>query len=83
MPLKMRIECRTHGNAPVVPAGDQFHFLPQMADNGSTPDDTEFKLDAADLYCMGGTGDHEFVATVSAGAGGVKAFDGQSVDIIV
>ncbi len=23
MPLKMRIECRTHGNAPVVPAGQE------------------------------------------------------------
>jgi hypothetical protein len=51
-----------------------------MADDGSTPDDTEFELDAADLYCMGGTGDHQFIASVFADS--QENFAGEHIDHI-
>jgi hypothetical protein len=50
------LSCQEHGHCPVKPASEGLHWLevgPGV-----------FELDAADLYCTGGTGKHEFTVTV-------------------
>jgi hypothetical protein len=49
--FKIRIKCSTH-NAAVVPAGDALHWFEN--------EDGTYELDFGDLYCTGGTGEHEF-----------------------
>ena len=96
MALKMRIYCATHDDAPVIPAGDEFHWLPQSHTNQDTGKaSVEFELDGADLYCTGkpvqqGEEDHVFVASVRAdtkengdGKNAGCHIDGLGHDIIV
>jgi hypothetical protein len=58
--MKLKIECRTHGNAKVIPAGDALHWIPEAEQEW-------FELDEGDLYCTGGGTfhpDHEFFVTI-------------------
>jgi hypothetical protein len=89
MALKMRIICVAHDGKSVVPAGDQFHFLPPAGKDANGEEIAEFELDGADLYCTGGTNDaieHEFVAEVRADSeesfANIQA-DGMGIEIIV
>jgi hypothetical protein len=54
--MKIRITCRTHNDAPQVPAGDALHWM--MGAEG------DYELDLGDLYCTGGEGDHDTVVDI-------------------
>jgi hypothetical protein len=53
----IELYCEHHDNAPVVPAGDNLHFIERA--EGS------YELDEGDLYCTGGHGDHVFKARIN------------------
>jgi len=79
MPLRILIYCGVHDDAPVEPAGDQYHFLPTIEKlQHGTHENVVYELDAADLYCTGGTGDHQFIASVFSDT--KENFAGQHVD---
>jgi hypothetical protein len=55
--MEIMIICKTHGNMPQVPAGDELHWIP-------TDTIGNYKLDLGDLYCMGGEGEHDIEVLV-------------------
>jgi hypothetical protein len=55
--MKLQILCEEHDDF-VVPAGDEFHWLPPSFSRGM------YTLDVADLYCLGGEGEHKFIALI-------------------
>lgn len=63
--MRFQIRCITH-NSPVLPAGDELHFMPVGEKKFDIPTYTgqftgDYELDWADLYCTGGdTSEHEF-----------------------
>ena len=63
--MKFEICCSVHGN-PVIPAGDELHFLPEPNEPPFYIPEYKgvwtgtYELDWADLYCTGGVGHHRF-----------------------
>jgi hypothetical protein len=84
--LNLLIYCATHDDSPVIPAGDELHWIPQSRTNQDTGKASiEFELDAADLYCTGGTGEHQFICSVFADLKENRVGDhqdGRGIDVI-
>lgn len=59
--MLIRIRCRTHDNADVVPADDR--VMPELYQDVPGQHVGVYKIDDSNLYCLGGVGDHDFYVT--------------------
>lgn len=74
--MKIRITCGKHGNCRVTHIGDSLHWIeiidldqPRSIINTGT-----YELEGSDLYCTGGTGDHDFQVTITDAQGDWLAY---------
>jgi hypothetical protein len=64
--MRIMMSCKTHKAVVVSAEARNLHFIPTGPDIlvDGMKHYTEFELDEGNLYCTGGTGEHEFEYTI-------------------